>query len=95
MAGDVLQFWNAKWTDERGGWRKAGDPDHTAVVIGSRRELNGSWVCQVLEQNVGGVKRVVRGEYCIGKSSGMQEGAVRVFRPVWDGWASLDTEWGV
>ncbi|KAF8538412.1 hypothetical protein BDD12DRAFT_885255 [Trichophaea hybrida] len=93
MAGDVLQFWNAKWTYERGGWRKAGDPDHTAVVIGSHRELNGSWVCQVLEQNVGGVKNVVRGEYCIGKNSGMQEGAVRVFRPVWDDWADLDTNW--
>jgi hypothetical protein len=92
-AGDIMQFWKAEWTFERGGWKKAGDPDHTAVVVGATRDSNGSWVCQVLEQNVGNAKHVQQGEYVIGTNSGMHGGAVRVFRPVWEGMVNLDTEW--
>lgn len=93
-AGDILQFWRAKWSFPNGSWKTAGDPDHTAVVTAALRQPNGTWVCQVLEQNVGGVKRVMTGEYSIGQHSGMGEGAVRAFRPAHEGWAHLDSEWG-
>lgn len=92
-AGDIMQFWKAEWTFEGGGWKKAGDPDHTAVVVGATRDSNGSWVCQVLEQNVGNAKHVQHGEYVIGTNSGMHDGAARVFRPVWEGMVNIDTEW--
>lgn len=79
--GDILQFQNAKWVYPGGGWTTAGAPDHTAVVTDAWKE-GGAWVCEVLEQNVGGVKRVQTGKYHLGSGSNMCQGGVRVFRAV-------------
>jgi len=79
--GDILQFLNAKWVHPDGGWAAAGAPDHTAVVTNAWKEGE-TWVCAVLEQNVGGIKRVQTGEYRLGAGSGMCQGAVRGFRAV-------------
>lgn len=93
--GDVLQFWKAKWVFSGDGWKTAGNPDHTSVVIGARKELGreDAWTIQVLEQNVGGLKIVQRGEYEIGSDMGMSQGGVRVFRPVYGDWLDLSTDW--
>ena len=62
-------------------------PDHTAVIIGI--EPNG--VLNVVEQNVGGVKRVQEGSYDM---SEFVEGEVRIFRAVGEGWVGkLDPTW--
>lgn len=92
--GDILQFSKAYWDLGGGSWKAAGDPDHTAVVTAAHRE-RGEWRIQVLEQNVGGVKTVHRGEYCIGEGSGMARGSIRVFRPIEErpGWGCLEPEW--
>ncbi|KAI5855195.1 hypothetical protein BZA05DRAFT_390801 [Tricharina praecox] len=85
--GDILQFLSAKWVYPDGGWTTAGAPDHTAVVTDAWKEGE-TWVCEVLEQNVGGVKIVQTGKYRLGSGSGMCQGGVRVFRAVEDerGW---------
>jgi len=100
--GDILQFRAAHWVkrDEYGAlifeqW--TGDPenpngsrDHTAIVDNVGEGPEGI-VVQTLEQNVGGVKAVVRGEIVLGDT--MIDGGVRVFRAVSDGWVEFNTEW--
>jgi hypothetical protein len=92
--GDILQFSKAHWDLGGGSWKAAGDPDHTAVVAAAERD-RGGWRIRVLEQNVGGVKTVQYGEYCIGDGSGMGRGSVRVFRPIEErpGWGCPEPEW--
>lgn len=78
--GDILQFTTAKFENKAtGAYQTAGDPDHTSVVIDKVGEK-----IQVLEQNVGGVKTVKRGEYEIGN---LTQGKVVVYRPMPAGWA--------
>lgn len=77
--GDILQFTTAKFENKAtGSWLTAGDPDHTSVVI----DKVGAKV-MVLEQNVGGVKIVKRGEYEIGN---ITQGSVVVYRPMPASW---------
>ncbi|KAH0543275.1 hypothetical protein FGG08_002439 [Glutinoglossum americanum] len=96
--GDILQFKSShfvskdpnnvlKRSESWAGARKGtlGVPDHTAVVVGVRGPL-----LTVLEQNTGGVKRVVEGAYRLDE---MVDGEVRVFRPVGESWCPLDTSW--
>jgi hypothetical protein len=65
----------------------AGAPDHTAVVVAV--EPNGA--LKVLEQNIGGVKRVGPGRY---DPAELITGELRVFRAVGESWAGpLDAEW--
>ena len=65
----------------------AGAPDHTAVVVGVDRDE----VVRVVEQNVGGVKRVQNGSYDMGE---LVKGEVRIFRAVGEGWVGrLDATW--
>ena len=86
--GDILQILTAHFKSKDGlrqAW--AGDPDHTAVITGVDR--NG--VLQVVEQNVGGVKKVRTGSYDL---SEMTKGEVRIFRAVGTSWIGpLDPNW--
>ena len=84
--GDVIQLYKAHFKYP-GGEAWAGDPDHTAVITGI--EPNG--VLHVVEQNVGGKKRVQVGKY---NMSQMVKGEVRVFRAVGESWiGNLDPTW--
>lgn len=78
--GDILQFKTAKFENKAtGSTQTAGDPDHTSVVID---KVGGK--IYVLEQNVGGVKIVKRGEYEI---ANITQGSVVAYRPMPAGWA--------
>ncbi|KAI5777903.1 hypothetical protein EDC01DRAFT_381022 [Geopyxis carbonaria] len=95
QVGDVLQFWKARWEWGNGAWKSAGDPDHTAVVTGVRVKdagAGGGPEVEVVEQNVGGVKTVVRGTYELGEGK-MVQGRCRVFRAVGEDWAPLEATW--
>ncbi len=84
--GDLIQFWTARFENEHG-WKTAGMPDHTSVVVNVRSD----GVMEVLEQNVGGVKIVKKGEYDLGT---LTEGEVRVFRPVGVSWlGDMNPSW--
>ena len=64
-----------------------GAPDHTAVVVG----VEPNDVLKVVEQNVGGVKKVRDGSYDM---SELMRGEVRVFRAVGESWVGkLDPQW--
>ena len=81
--GDVLQFWEAKFTGRdaaTGGTYNAsvGSPDHTAVVTSAEIDL-----IHVVEQNSGGVKKVKRSSY---RLSDHTSGTLTVFRPIDESW---------
>jgi hypothetical protein len=86
--GDIVQILSAHFKSKDGmrqAW--AGDPDHTAVVT----SVDGNGVLSVVEQNVGGVKRVQVGSYDL---SEMFKGEVRIFRAVGESWLGpLDPRW--
>lgn len=78
--GDILQFTSAKFENRaNGSTQSAGDPNHTSVVI----DKIGARVL-VAEQNVQGVRKVVRGEYVLGH---LTAGNVVVYRPMPAAWA--------
>ncbi|TAQ87867.1 hypothetical protein B7494_g3805 [Chlorociboria aeruginascens] len=78
--GDVIQLLSTYFKAKDGGSEKwAGAPDHTAVVV----EVEPNGVLRVLEQNVGGVKRVQDGRYDI---SELVKGEMRIFRAVGETW---------
>jgi hypothetical protein len=86
--GDIIQILTAHFKSKDGrrqAW--AGAPDHTAVVTG----IDSNGVLAVVEQNVGGVKKVQVGSYNL---SEMVKGEVRIFRAVGEGWIGpLDPTW--
>ena len=86
--GDVMQFLKAKFRSKDGrSWSSAGDPDHTAVVT----EVERDGVLKVVEQNSGGVKKVVQAAYDMEE---LVEGEVRIFRAVGEWWiGKLDPAW--
>lgn len=85
--GDVIQILKAHFQLKNGGSAWAGDPDHTAVITSV--EPNG--VLKVVEQNVGGVKKVKTGSYDM---STMVTGELRIYRAVSESWAGkLDPNW--
>lgn len=85
--GDIIQFKAAHFKLKNGGEAWAGLPDHTSVVVGMKSDGG----LEVLEQNVGGVKKVKRGSYDMG---GLVGGEVRIFRPVGGNWVGeLDPNW--
>ncbi|KAF7879150.1 hypothetical protein EAF04_000349 [Stromatinia cepivora] len=85
--GDIVQFFKAHFRDSKGGQKWAGMPDHTALVVG----VTQTGILEVVEQNVGGVKKVVRGEYNVGELVG---GEVRIYRVVGESWlGALELEW--
>jgi hypothetical protein len=86
--GDVIQLLSAHFQSADGRSQKwAGAPDHTAVITGVDR--NG--VLKVVEQNIGGVKKVRTGEY---EMSELKKGEVRIFRAVGESWVGkLDPTW--
>ena len=48
-------------------------------------------IVEVVEQNVGGVKRVMRGEYNMAE---LVKGEVRIYRAVGESWVGpLDVDW--
>lgn len=78
--GDILQFTTANFENRAtGSFQTAGDPNHTSVVIDKIGEK-----ILVAEQNVQGVRKVVRGEYVL---SNIVAGSVVVYRPVPASWA--------
>lgn len=84
--GDIIQLLKAHFKYP-GGEAWAGDPDHTAVITGV--EPNG--VVRVVEQNVGGKKRVQTGKYDMAQ---LVSGEVRIFQAVGDSWiGKLDPTW--
>lgn len=84
--GDIIQFWRAHFK-HRNGESWAGDPDHTSVVTGVRPD----GTITVVEQNVGGVKKVRTGEYDLGS---MIKGEARVFRAAGESWlGKLEAKW--
>lgn len=78
--GDVVQFSCAVFLDGA----VAGSPHHTAIITRVLDPATGD--VEVLEQNVAGSKRVVKGRYILGRGA-VLAGVVRVFRPV-------DKKWG-
>jgi hypothetical protein len=86
--GDILQILSAHFKSKDGRSEKwAGAPDHTAVVVG----VEPNDVLKVVEQNVGGVKKVRDGSYDM---SELMRGEVRVFRAVGESWVGkLDPQW--
>jgi hypothetical protein len=86
--GDILQLLTTHFKAKDGRSEKwAGSPDHTAVVVGV--EPNG--VLRVVEQNIGGVKKVREGSYDM---SELVRGEVRIFRAVGESWVGkLDPKW--
>ena len=86
--GDIIQLLTAHFKSKDGMRQKwAGAPDHTAVVTG----VDPNGVLRVVEQNVGGVKRVQKGEYDMQE---LVKGEVRIFRAVGWRWAGkLDPRW--
>ncbi|ODV69132.1 hypothetical protein HYPBUDRAFT_152304, partial [Hyphopichia burtonii NRRL Y-1933] len=78
--GDVLQFFAAKFENKASGSTLfAGAPDHTAIVV----ENTGDKLI-VLEQNVGGVRKVCQGSYTI---RDITSGSIAAYRPVPVSWA--------
>lgn len=75
--GDILQFKSCVF-EEAHRVQTVGLPDHTAVVLAAGERL------AVAEQNVNGVRRVVRGEYNL---AALARGRVVVYRP-------MAAEWG-
>jgi len=64
-----------------------GDPDHTAVVTAVERDGR----LRILEQNVGGVKRVREGVYDLGT---LVAGDVKIFRAAPESWGGkLEPRW--
>jgi hypothetical protein len=85
--GDVIQILKAHFQLKNGGSAWAGDPDHTAVITG----VTPNGVLEVVEQNVGGVKKVRTGSYDM---STMVKGELRIFRAVSESWVgTLDPNW--
>ncbi|CZR54494.1 related to myosin tail region-interacting protein MTI1 [Phialocephala subalpina] len=85
--GDVIQILKAHFQLKNGGSAWAGDPDHTAVIT----EVEPNGVLKVVEQNVGGVKRVRTGSYDM---STMVTGELRIYRGVSESWVGkLDPNW--
>ncbi|KAH8658698.1 hypothetical protein BGZ60DRAFT_415357 [Tricladium varicosporioides] len=85
--GDIVQLLSAHFKGKDGSQKWAGAPDHTAVIT----DVGQDAVLEVLEQNVGGVKRVVRGRYDM---SELVKGEVRIFRAVGQDWLPpLDPNW--
>lgn len=86
--GDIVQFLNTHFQRKDGrGSSYAGSPDHTAVVVAV--EADGA--LKVLEQNVGGVKKVRPGRY---DPEELVAGELRVFRAVGESWVGpLDAKW--
>lgn len=84
--GDVVQFYEAKFEGPHG-WKSAGSPDHTSVVV----SVEGDGELRVLEQN-NGVDSIVReGSYNLAELTG---GEVSVFRPVGTSWmGDLSPNW--
>jgi hypothetical protein len=88
VRGDIVQILSAHFESEDGRRQMwAGDPDHTAVIT----NVDGNGALHVVEQNVGGVKKVRTGSYDL---SEMFKGEVRIFRAVGESWIGpLDPNW--
>jgi hypothetical protein len=88
--GDVVQFLSATLegpVEGRGTKRSVrGEPDHTAVVV----DVKGEGVWEVLEQNVGGVKRVMSS---VVKVADLVSGELKVFRAMEKDWCPLVAKW--
>lgn len=86
--GDILQLLSAHFKSKDGRSEKwAGAPDHTAVIVG----VDPNDILSVVEQNVGGVKKVREGSYDM---SELVRGEVRIFRAVGESWVGkLDPKW--
>jgi hypothetical protein len=85
--GDIIQLYSAHFKSRDGGQKWAGAPDHTAVITGVDR--NG--ILKVVEQNVGGSKKVQAGEYVMNE---LVSGEVRVYRVVGLSWiGELVPQW--
>lgn len=88
VRGDIIQLYEAHFKAKDGMSQKwAGAPDHTAVIVG----VDHNGVLKVVEQNVGGVKRVQLGSYDM---SELVSGEVRIYRAVGENWVgNLDPKW--
>jgi hypothetical protein len=86
--GDIVQLLSAHFKSKDGRNQKwAGAPDHTAVVVGVEPDD----VVRVVEQNIGGVKKVREGSYDM---SELVKGEARIFRAVGESWVGkLDPTW--
>lgn len=86
--GDILQLLTAHFKSRDGRSEKwAGAPDHTAVVVG----VGPNGVLDVVEQNIGGVRKVRQGSYDM---SELVKGEVRIFRAVGESWVGkLEPKW--
>jgi hypothetical protein len=86
--GDIIQLYEAHFKAKDGRSEKwASAPDHTAVVVG----LDHNGVVRVVEQNVGGVRRVRSGNYDM---SELVKGEVRIYRAVGESWVGkLEAKW--
>jgi hypothetical protein len=99
--GDIVQYLECKFERRQNGRvvysSSAGAPDHTSyfpeidrayssVVTGRRGGM-----VDILHQNVGGVRKVQKGELIVDE---LISGKIWIYRPVWDTWAgSLEPKW--
>ena len=88
--GDIVQYLECKFERRQNGRlvysSTAGAPDHTSVVTGMKESM-----VEILHQNVGGVRKVQRGELVVEE---LVSGKLWVYRPVWESWAgSLAPAW--
>jgi hypothetical protein len=86
--GDIVQLQTAHFRSKDGLTQKwAGAPDHTAVVV----DVDHNGILKVVEQNVGGVKKVRDGSYDM---SELVKGEVKIFRAVGENWiGKLEPKW--
>jgi hypothetical protein len=86
--GDIMQLLTAHFKSKDSKSEKwAGAPDHTAVVVG----IEPHDVLRMVEQNIGGVKKVREGSYDM---SELVKGEVRIFRAVGESWVGkLEPKW--
>ncbi|KAK9459699.1 uncharacterized protein V1516DRAFT_628505, partial [Lipomyces oligophaga] len=89
--GDILQCKSTTFQFPGGGWKKAGNPDHTSVIVAVHASPSGELLVTALEQNSGAVRIVQQGTYDM---STFVDGEVKVYRPFWKEWiGDLDTKW--
>ena len=85
--GDIIQLYEAHFKSPDGSQKWAGAPDHTAVITG----VDHNGVLDIVEQNVGGVKKVRVGSYNMEE---LVSGEVRIYRAVGESWVGkLEAKW--
>ncbi|VVT53323.1 uncharacterized protein SAPINGB_P003515 [Magnusiomyces paraingens] len=91
--GDICQFTSGRFDTRNAagvivGQAYVGAPNHTSIVV---HVSDDNRTIDVLQQNVGGVRRVQAGKHNLDE---LVAGEVKIYRPVWKEWAGeLEAKW--